>query len=143
MAPGSLTAPGGTTHSQFAVQPRSIIHVTAKLVSQGSRVFWNEFAHLHPKELCCLFLHDGTCAQQDLAPGQVLDGLGRFAETLLGQVGGVCDDQVEAVGLDPRREVQRPAVIVEDELLPEAGEPAVVLEGQAEQRALCSRRSVR
>lgn len=69
MSHGSFTTLYYQLRSQFTVQPRIIIHVTAKFISQGSSVFWNKLAHLHSKKFCCLFLHDGTWREQPDEPG--------------------------------------------------------------------------
>lgn len=69
-----------------------------------------------------------TCAQQHFAFAQVLDGLGHFAQTLLGQVRRVSEDDVEAVRRHAVRKRQRLVVVVEHEVLSVGGEAAVVLQ---------------
>lgn len=69
-----------------------------------------------------------TCAQQHFAFAQVLDGFGHFAQTLVRQVWGVGEDDVEALRSHAGGERQRLAVVVEDELVAVSGEAAVVLE---------------
>ena len=69
-----------------------------------------------------------TCAQQHFAFTQVLDGLGHLAQTLLGQVGGVGQDHVEALRSHAGRQAQRLLVVVEDEVVSVGGEAAVVLQ---------------
>lgn len=68
---GSLTVLHYDLHLDVMVQPRIIIHVTAKLICQGSSVFWNKLAHLHSKKFRCLFLHDGTWREQTKRTGRL------------------------------------------------------------------------
>lgn len=69
-----------------------------------------------------------TCAQQHFAFAQVFDGLGHFAQTLLGQVRRVSEDNVEAVRRHAVRKRQRLVVVVEHKVLSVGGEAAVVLQ---------------
>lgn len=68
-----------------------------------------------------------TCTQKDFAFAQVLDGFGHFAQTLLGQVGWVSEDDVEALRLHAGGQGQRLVVVVVDEVFAVDGEAAVIL----------------
>lgn len=67
-----------------------------------------------------------TCAQQHFAFAQVRDSFRHFAETLLRQVRGVGEDDVEALRSHAGGERQWLAVVVEDKVGAVGGEAAVV-----------------
>lgn len=80
----------------------------------------------HPTEALEDVKVASTCAQQNLAPSQELDGFGCFPETLLRQVRGVCNHNVKATRGDSLRQVQGTIVVIEDKLIPVYGESSVV-----------------
>lgn len=91
-------------------------------------MLWKEAAHLNIQEVFGQTLHDSSCAQQDFAFGQKADGLGHFAETLLGQVRRVSQDDIKALRVDVTGQGQRFAIVIEDKLVSIGGESAVIFQ---------------
>lgn len=58
-----------------------------------------------------------ACAEQNFALSEVFNSECHLAETLLGQVWRVCDDNVKALRKEILREAQRVVVIIKDKLI--------------------------